>query len=261
MPTLARINIHPFKSLDPQMVDEAVLLASGALEHDRRFALVDLLGEVINAKRTPAAHRLRSTFDSATGRLGLRIEDTSKTHVFDVTAERRALELWLGDYFETPLRLIENREAGFPDDTESPGPTVISTATLVEVAGWFPALTADEVRDRFRANLEIDGVEAFWEDRLVAEGTRMVRFQIGEATLLGSNPCQRCPVPTRNPYTGEAIREFAKIFSRHRERTLPTWAAASRFDHFYRLATNTRPYDSEPRTLRVGDEVRVLGVV
>jgi MOSC domain-containing protein len=261
VPTLARINIHPVKSFDPQPVDEAVLLASGALENDRRFAICDHQGEFINAKRTPAVHRLRSAFDPATSRLGLRIEGTSKTHVFDVASQRRELELWLGDYFDIPLKLVENRDAGFPDDTESPGPTVISTATLAEVAGWFPGLTTDEVRDRFRANLEIDGVEAFWEDRLVAEGTRMVRFQIGDVALLGSNPCQRCPVPTRNPYTGEAIREFAKIFSSHREQSLREWAPASRFDHFYRLATNTRPYDSEPRTLRVGDLVRVLGVV
>lgn len=260
MPTLTRIQIHPFKSFDPQSVDEAMLLASGALEHDRRFALRDLHGEFITAKRTPAVHRLRSHFDPASNRLSLRVEGANETQTFDVAGERRALELWLGNYFETPLEVVEDREAGFPDDTESPGPTVISTATLCEVASWFPGLTTDEVRDRFRANLEIDGVEPFWEDRLVAEGTRTVRFQIGDATLLGTNPCQRCPVPTRNPYSGEALREFAKIFARRREQALAAWAPASRFDHFYRLATNTRPYDSEPRVLRVGDPVRVLSV-
>jgi uncharacterized protein YcbX len=121
-------------------------------------------------------------------------------------------------------------------------------------------LSVDEVRDRFRANLEIDAAEPFWEDRLVAENLGMVRLQIGDAQLLGTNPCQRCPVPTRNPYSGEPLHGFAKTFAERRQETLPEWAPASRFDHFYRLAVNTRPVHARECTLRIGDEVRILGV-
>jgi hypothetical protein len=260
MARLARIDIHPVKSLDPQTVEQAVLLASGALANDRRFALRDREGQFITGKRTPAVHVLRSQFDPATNRLALRVEDLTETHTFDVDTQRPELSRFLSDYFAMPLEFVENSWAGFPDDTDSPGPTVISTATLAEVATWFPGLSIDEVRRRFRANLEIEGVEAFWEDRLVAEEARVVRFQIGAAELLGTNPCQRCAVPSRNPYTGETIREFAKIFSNRRQESLPDFSAASRFDHFYRLAVNTRPARVEPSTIRVGDEVRVLGM-
>lgn len=260
MARLARINIHPVKSLDPYRVDEAVLLASGALAHDRRFAMCDRQGQFMTAKRTPAAHLLRCAFDPATNLLTLRVEDTSEPHTFDVDVQRPQLSRFLSDYFATPLEFVENPAAGFPDDTDSPGPTVISAATLAEVATWFAGLSADQVRRRFRANLEIEGVEAFWEDRLVAAGNQVVRFQIGEAELLGTNPCQRCPVPSRDPYTGETIREFAKIFSHRRQESLPDWAPASRFDHFYRLAVNTRPAQARACSIRVGDEVRVLGV-
>jgi uncharacterized protein len=260
MALLARINVHPVKSLDPQAVERAVLLASGALEHDRRFALCDREGHFVNAKRTPAVHLLRSAFDPATNQLRLRAEDMGEVQTFDVVAERSELSRFLGDFLATPLEFVENPLAGFPDDVESPGPTVISTATLTEVASWFPGLSVNEVRRRFRANLEIDGVEPFWEDRLVAEGTGVVRFRIGAAELLGTNPCQRCPVPSRNSYTGEPIREFAKIFSSRRQQSLPAWAPSSRFDHFYRLAVNTRAAYGKSCTLRVGDDVQVLGV-
>lgn len=260
MPRLARIHLHPFKSLDPERVSEAVLLSSGALEHDRRFALVDVHGDFINGKRTPAVHLLRSRFDPATNRLALQVEGNALEHTFDLEAPRRELADWLSDYFDTRVAIVENAEGGFPDDTDSPGPTVISSATLAEVARWFPGLTVDAARDRFRANLEIDGVEAFWEDRLVAEGFGSVRFQIGEAELLGTNPCARCVVPSRDPHRGEPIRQFANAFARNREASLPVWAPAGRFDHFYRLAVNTRRSGGRPCTLRVGDEVKILGI-
>jgi len=260
MATLARINIHPVKSLDPQALDEAVVLPSGALQNDRRFALRDRRGELMTGKRSPAVHLLRSSFDPATNTLTVCAEDSRDSHPFDVDAQRGELSRWMSDYFAMPLEFVENPLAGYPDDTESPGPTLISVATLGEVGTWFGGLTVDEVRRRFGATLEIDGVEAFWEDRLVSDQGHVVRFRIGGAELWGTNPCQRCPVPSRNPYTGEPIREFAKIFSTHRAAALPEWAPASRFDHFYRLAVNTRAADSEACTIHVGDEVHVLGV-
>jgi uncharacterized protein len=260
MAQLARIHLHPVKSFDAQAVERATLLTRGALEHDRRYALCDQAGEFVNGKRTPAMHLLRSNFELARGQLALRIEGTTEIHTFDVEAERPRLSAWLSDYFSIPLEFIENAEGGFPDDTDSPGPTLVSTATLEEVAKWFGGLSLDDVRARFRANLEIDGVEPFWEDRLVATGNQVVRFQIGAVELLGTNPCQRCPVPTRDPKTGQSLQHFAKIFAQRRGATLPGWAPAPRFDHFYRLAVNTRPANGKQGTLAVGDEVRILGL-
>ena len=51
MPTLDRITIYPVKSLDSVDVAECNALASGAIENDRRWRLVDLDGRVVNAKR------------------------------------------------------------------------------------------------------------------------------------------------------------------------------------------------------------------
>jgi MOSC domain-containing protein len=75
----------------------------------------------------------------------------------------------------------------------------------------------------------------------------------------GSNPCARCPVPPRNPHTSAEFPGFQKRFTEQRRATLPSWSPLERFDHFYRMATNTRVAPSEVgKTLRVGDSV-VLG--
>jgi uncharacterized protein YcbX len=248
--------IYPVKSLDGVAVDEARVLPSGALEHDRRWALVDAQGKWINGKRTPRIHLLRSTIDPAARRIVL--DAGGQIDEFKIDAERGPLERWLSDFLGLGVRIEENAVSGFPDDTTSPGPTVISTATLADVAGWFPGLNLVETRRRFRANLEIEDVEPFWEDRLYCEEGEAVRFEIGNVQLEGTNPCQRCVVPTRSPETGERYAEFATIFERQRFEKLPYWATRSRFDHFYRLAVNTRPVAGHTGTIHVGDEVRIL---
>jgi len=256
MAHLTRIVIYPIKSFDGIEVDAARVLPSGALEFDRRFALFDADGKFINAKRTPRIHLLRSTIDTAARRIALS-SGGSKCE-FQIDADRKALEEWLSQFFGLPIHLEENTAGGFPDDTVAPGPTIISRATLAEVAIWYEGLALDDVRRRFRANLEIDGVEAFWEDRLYSDEGTAIRFRVGEVFLEGTNPCQRCVVPTRSPESGERYREFSAIFEKRRYEMLPFWATRSRFDHFYRLAVNTRPVPGSSGTIRVGDEVRVV---
>lgn len=256
MARLDRIQIYPIKSLDPLSVDEAAVLPSGALRHDRRFALTDAAGRLINGKRNPQIHRLRAQFDRDCREVTLSSgHDTQK---FSLDGDRKPLKTWLSSFFNQPVSILENAEAGIPDDTEAPGPTVISDATLTEVASWFPPLTRDEIRLRFRANLELTDVEPFCEDRLYSEEGTPVRFRIGEVMLEGTNPCQRCVVPTRSPVTGDVFSGFAKQFENRRFETLPYWATRSRFDHFYRLAVNTRPVPGKHGVIRVGDEVVII---
>src|SRR5688572_20013976 len=187
MPRVANILIYPIKSLDPVAVTAARILPGGALEHDRRFALVDAQGTPLTAKRTPLMHKLRCRFDLNARRLVVAADDQQRA--FHLDDERPGLEEWFSQYFSLPLKLIENPDGGFPDDLVSPGPTIVSRASLVAVASWF-GLSLDEVRRRFRPNLEIDGAAPFWEDRLFGEVGECVRFQVGEAVLLGVTACQ-----------------------------------------------------------------------
>jgi uncharacterized protein YcbX len=258
MAHLAQICVYPIKSLAPVSPPNVTLLTGGALEHDREFALFTEDGKVLNGKRTPRIHSLRSAFDLATGILCVEAAGSGEEAHFRLPDEWGALEGWLTRFFDQPVAVRRSAQGGFPDDLNAAGPTIISTATLEEVASWFPGLSVESARIRFRANLEVGGVPPFWEDRLFGEAESVLPFQIGNVAFHGVNPCQRCIVPPRDPETGEAIPNFSNIFRAKREETLPPWAVRARFNHFYRLAVNTRvPVTEAGKMLRVGDSVRV----
>jgi uncharacterized protein len=258
VPYLARINIYPFKALDALSVDSAHILAGGALEHDRTFALLDEQGKFVNGKRYPKVHSLRARFDMLEKTLALRIQGAEEEYIFQLDAEREELANWLCVYFGSPVTLVENTVSGFPDDTVASGPTVISTATLETVASWFPGQDVQTIRQRFRANLEIGGVPPFWEDRLFTTAEAVVPFRIGAVLFEGTNPCQRCVVPSRDPQTGAVWPHFQATFMHQRRESLPEWATLSRFNHFYRLSCNTRvPASEAGKQLQVGDPVNV----
>ncbi|HWB00065.1 MAG TPA: MOSC N-terminal beta barrel domain-containing protein [Pirellulales bacterium] len=259
MSSIGSLWIYPIKSLPGKSVETAKILRAGNLEFDRRWAICDASGEVVNAKRTAAIHPISATYDDAFERVTLAAGARFAAQVFSLADERQAIERWLSQYFGFACVLVENAQTGIPDDLDSPGPTIVSTATLELVASWFPGVAVDEARRRFRANVELAGVEPFWEDRLYGPIGETRTIHLGQAVLDGVNPCQRCIVPSRDSLTGEMTFAFSKRFAEHRRATLPAWAAAERFNHFYRLAVNTRaPLEQRIATLRVGDPVAVV---
>jgi hypothetical protein len=261
MPFLNHITFYPIKSLDGVSVTQVKVLSSGALECDREFAIFDEQGNFVNGKRNEKVHLLRSTFDLDARKVILQVQGTDTKRSFHIENDRLELEVWLSEFFGFPVKFMQNKEGGFPDDKNASGPTLIGTGTLEEVCTWFSGLRVGDMRIRFRANLEIGGGPAFWEDRLFGERNTFVTFTIGEVRFEGVNPCQRCAVPTRDPFTGEAYPKFQKIFATKREETLPSWATSSRFNHFYRVSVNTRIPPSEAgKVLKVGDEVKLLNL-
>jgi uncharacterized protein YcbX len=263
MPRLARITVYPVKSLPGVDVDQAALTTGGALRHDREYAIVDAQGNYINGKRTHAIHRLDAAcaIDGDTVCVTLSSGGGAQTFALNDSdaVSRTALEARLSHYFGEPVQLKQNTQGGFPDDPEASGPTVIATASLAEAAKWYTGFTIDDIRRRFRANLELADCPAFWEDRLFGDADSTVKFRVGDAQLLGTNPCKRCVVPTRDPSSGDELIGFQRTFVQQRKATLPAWANRARFDFYYRLATNTRSADDvEGKTIRVGDIVEML---
>jgi uncharacterized protein len=178
---------------------------------------------------------------------------------FRLPGESEALAGWLGTVLGRAVTVGCDDEGGFPDDALAPGPTIVSTATLGTVASWFPGLDTDAVRRRLRTNIEVDGVPPFWEDALYAEAGASVGFRVGAAGFEGTNPCQRCVVPSRDPVSGVPLIAFSKRIAEQRAATLPPWAESSRFDHFYRLAVNTRALPLQAgRRVCVGDPVSLM---
>ena len=256
-PRLANIRLHPIKALDPVSVREARIGPGGGLKFDRAWALYSVDGQWVNGKRTAAVHLIRAAYASDVSSVTLSVPGDRRkipTKTFAFPGETAVASQWFSDYFEQPITVRHSPE-GFPDDSVAYGPTIVSTASLQAVCDLFSGMELDEARQRFRTTLEIDGVPAFWEDQLFAEEERsVVRFRIGEVNFEGSNPCARCPVPPRDPRTGEIIPGFQKTFSDYRRSHIPAWTPEARFDHYYRLATNTRVASSEAgKLLRAGD--------
>lgn len=239
---LVGITVYPIKSLDGVDLEEAEFLAGGALRHDRRYALVDEQGQFINGKRNAEVHRIRTGYDLDSNQVSVGVQGLGGDERFELDSGRPALEEWFSDYFGCGVRLQENPEGGFPDDDVYPGPTLISTETIRVLASWFDGIDELGMRRRLRANLEISAGSAFWEDRLLdsVADRRPVPFRIGAVNLLGGNPCQRCPVPTRDPVDGQPTAGFRERFAARRQATLPDWADPARFDHYYRVSVNTR---------------------
>ena len=259
-PLLTQIIIYPVKSLDGMVVTRSKISVGGALEFDRRWAIVDASGKIVNAKRTAKIQQLRSQFSLTADRLMMTIQTAAAntSHTFCLTNELIPLAEWLSEFFGFPVKMIENDIVGFPDDLDAYGPTIVSTATLETICEWFPDLDLAEVRRRFRTNLELSGVPAFWEDRLFGVPGEVISFQLGDVQFHGINPCQRCVVPTRNSLTGDVSSKFQQIFSQQRQQTLPQEVNIARFNHFYRLAVNTQvPLIEAGKFLTTGDLLSV----
>jgi len=288
MPTLARITIYPVKSLDGLAVEAARVLPGGALEHDRRWQLVDMEGRVVNAKRSPLFHAIRAEFDLAgQGGDGPRL-GTNVIHLDVVPEAVRAAAIpgvgrlaglrpasfplvpgpdgpcgWLSEALGIGVLLLERADGGYPDDREASGPTLISTATLAEVARWF-GFDLAEARRRFRANLEIGDCDPFWEDALASPARPELQpslldlgpdepidpyadlpppepreFFVGEVRFRAVNVCRRCVVPSRDSRTGAVTEHFRDVFEARRARTLPAAVDAGHWGHLYRVALNT----------------------
>ncbi len=251
---LRRLVIFPVKSLDGVAVEEARITEGGILENDRVYAIKDSEGKFVNGKRHARVHHLRCAFDPAITEIRLWSTDESPRQ-FSLN-DRATIGQWLTAFFGFSVTFEHDRRGGFPDDREAFGPTIVSEASLRAIQGWYPALTLESLRRRFRANLELGDGPPFCEDELFGAPGEFKRFQIGPVKFLGHNPCQRCVVPSRDPESGEPVAEFQKSFAQLRQKHLPAWANAARFNHFYRFAVNTSiPSTEAQKTLRLGDSL------
>jgi len=257
VPHVARLTVYPVKALDGQDRERATVLPGGTLAGDREFAMFDADSEVVNGKRTARVHDVTVDYDHDSATLTASADSETRSFELDREPGRARAAEWFGDVFGVDLRLERDTDLGYVD-RRSMGPSVVSTATLEAVADWFEDLTVDGVRRRLRANVEVGGVPAFWEDRFVGEAAPA--FEAGDVRIEGVTPCGRCVVPERDPDTGEPTPEFRERFVRRRRETFPEWADPDAFDHFYTMMLIARvPEPDRGKALSVGDEVRVVG--
>lgn len=257
---LARIAIYPIKSMDPQLVQSSEFVGNGGLKHDRAYSFFNSAGKWLRAKACPELQQVRTNFDLDSGRVSAKKPSDASDAVFQLPGESDRFAAWFSDLIGEKVSLRCEPEGGYPDEKGNfAGPTIISTGTLEAVGEWYGGMPLDELRRRFRANLEVDGVPAFWEDQLVRSGGAGPRLRIGSVIFQGFHPCARCVVPTRDSYTAEGDREFQKRFMFRREESLPEWAERDCFNHFFRLAVNCHVDQATlAGKVTVGDKLELL---
>ena len=181
MPYLSGITIYPVKSLGGIGLQEVTVLPCGALLNDRRWRLVDVEGDVVNAKKNVRFHAIRSEFhlEGASSDSTNNLSRSQNTVTLSIDERFTAENLqgycsesfplipgrdgpceWLSEVLSEKVFLQERIDGGFPDDRDASGPTVISTESLIEVASWF-GLSLVEARNRFRMNLEVSSDENY----------------------------------------------------------------------------------------------------
>jgi uncharacterized protein YcbX len=272
MAHIERLRLYPVKGLDGMDVESARISDAGTLAGDREFAMCDpdagrietgsdMQTLAYNGKQTDRIHDVRTAYDPDVGVLTVEPKTDEKRRTFDLsTATGRAeASEWFGGFIGDSVELRRHEPPAFVDRPDA-GPSVISTATLSEIASWFDDMTVEGARRRLRANVEVGGVPAFWEDRFV--GADAPGFVVGDDAVRfeGAEPCSRCVVPSRDPETGDPLPEFTERFIERREATFPEWADPEAFPHHYTVMLISRvPERSRERTISVGDEVHVRG--
>ncbi|CAN5580869.1 MOSC domain-containing protein [soil metagenome] len=260
LPILKRITIYPIKSLDGVSLQKAMITDGGCLLHDREYAMSDEEGNFIIGKSNPLVHSLRSAIDFETEVVSFRHQDETTWNQFHIQNEKSAIHNYLSDFFGTSVIFHQNKTGRFLDIPDISGLTVLSTASLKAISKWFGRMTLDETRKRFRATIEIEGVQAFWEDHLFSTEGKGIEFKIGDVTVLGMSPRERCVVPTRNPENGAVIHAFPKTFTQKRAASLPEFSALKEYRHHYYLTVNCYlPPTEIGKWINVGDEVKIIG--
>ncbi|HMQ67902.1 MAG TPA: MOSC N-terminal beta barrel domain-containing protein [Ignavibacteria bacterium] len=254
------ISIYPVKSLDPVELNE-VSISERSLLHDREFAIFDENGKYVNGKRTPEISKLRAAFDLDNYRIELKVEGDETINVFHLAGENLSLNNFLSDYFGYKVYLKQTADGSFLDIPVYSGLTILSTSSLDSLSEFFPEVPVELMRRRFRANIEISGVEALWEDKLFDKPGKAVEYQIGDVRLYGLTPRARCIVPTRDPVTGNTYPYFTKEFVRFRKNSLPENSLLPEYEHFYFLSVDTYIPDTENgKTIKTGDNIEIIGI-
>ncbi|MCE1189969.1 MAG: MOSC N-terminal beta barrel domain-containing protein [Ignavibacteria bacterium] len=256
MAFVSELFVYPVKSLDGVSISSATLSKAGALGNDREYALFTADGNLLHGKNCPKLLSIRAGYQDTFEQITISAPGLPTPRTINLLSGTSELEECLSFILEQKIIVRHAPGTGFPDDPAAYGPTIVSKASLETVAAWFPGMSYEEARRRFRVNIILDDAPAFFEDSLCGEKGTLLPFSIGEVQFYGTNPCARCSVPPRDSKTGETSSGFQKLFMTQRVNTLPAWAPLSQFDHFYRFTLNTiTNLQDAGKTITIGDPV------
>lgn len=257
-PVISRIRIYPIKALDPVELKEAEV-GVHSLRHDREFAMITQDQRFINSKRTGRVNELRANYDLTNYTVRLSPRAGGSVESFHLIEDKRKLEMYLEDFFSEPVSLIQNNKGELMDIPTASSVTIVSEASLKSLHQEFSDRALEDVRLRFRASIELTGVDAYWEENLVGEPGVGMRIRVGDVEMIGVSPRARCNVPPRDPLTGVTDKTFVKRMMKSRAASLPQGSHLLKYGNLYHLTINTYiPETQQGKWLHVGDEIKIL---
>jgi uncharacterized protein YcbX len=257
-PVVSRIRIYPIKALDPVELQEAEV-GVHSLRYDREFAMITNDHRYMNSKRTGRVIELKATYDLPNYNVNLMPRTGGIVESFHLINDKKRLENYLANFFNEPITLFQNKQGKLMDIPAASSVTIVSEASLESLHQEFSDRSLEDVRLRFRATIELAGVEPFWEENLVGEPGIGMRIKIGDVEMIGVSPRARCNVPPRDPLTGITDKSFVKRMMQHREKTLPAFSHLAEYGNMYHLTINTYiPETQKGKWLRVGDELNIF---
>lgn len=256
-----RIRIYPIKALDHVEVEEATI-GMHSLLNDRIFAMTAADGRYVNGKRTGRVNELKASYDLANRTITLSERTGSTSQCFDLNENNRDLIDYLSDFFGIGIMLLASEKGELMDVPTKSSVTILSEASIASLQDNLPQHSLEDLRLRFRANIELKGVEAFREEQLFQEPGTGVRFLAGDVEMIGISPRARCNVPPRNPLTGETNKQFVKLMMESRAKSLPANSMLTKHGNLYHLSVDTYvPASEKGKTLRKGDPIKIIGPV
>jgi len=218
--SLAALHLYPVKSCRGIQVAEATVTGAG-LEHDREWMVVTPQGRFVTQRECPRLATVRVALDA--GALTLAAEGGGSVAVpldlrgapAEVTVWRDRCQAhdqgseaarWLSEWLQRPTRLVRfdpaRRRLSDPawtggvdaDNRFSDGFALlaISRASLADLNA---RLAVPLAMNRFRPNLELDGLPPYGEDQLED-------LLAGALRLRRVKPCTRCAITTTDQATG-----------------------------------------------------------
>lgn len=258
-PKVSRIRIYPVKSLDPVEVQEATI-GIRSLKHDRAFAMLASDGRFVNGKRTGQVYQLQASYDIPNQLISLTPRKGGVTQTFELREGNPLLNNFLSDFFEVNLSVLHRTRGELMDIPGASSVTIVSENSLVSLQQKLEDFSIENLRLRFRSNIELSGIPAFWEEQLFQRPGMGMSFRVGEVEMIGISPRARCNVPPRHPLTGETNKDFVKNMIERRNNSLPKDSTLPLFGrNTYYLTVNTYlPESEEGKMIRVGDRVEIL---
>lgn len=227
--------------------------------HDREFAMLGSDGRFVNGKRTGRVNQLAATYDLNNYQVNFTERGADNMESFNLLEENEKISAYLSDFFQLEVAFLHNKEGRLLDVPDRSCVTILSEASLSYLSAEMHHEDIEDMRLRFRANIEISGVPAFWEERLARLSREPVQCRIGDVSIAGNSLRARCNVPPKDPLTGELDKKFVAAMLRAREKNIPDWSCVGELDSLYYLSVDcSLPASEKGKRINIGDELVII---